>query len=367
MDLVRGFDSDEDVDLVPSDDDSGKPIVPPPKSRGGISWRGLQDGFSSSDDEARPARPAAPAALGIPAPAKSSWSFREAIDRIDASSSRTFHGTTLKEKVAAATKSTRGAHTVPMNRSKAGEDEAEEGGDEAGEDEGADDDDDEEDGDDEDDSDDDESDAADDADDGTTEPEDDDAEAAEEALHGKPSAKPAASVGAPRPVPRTDDVADMLAAARPNPLRAKGGGAGSSGGGDATASGRAAELEAQYQSFFSPDPFSERAMPPDAEGTVAAGSKRRREAAAAAEAGAGSGADAGSAAAVPVPLAFTDMNLSRPLLRAVAALGYTSPTPIQCRVIPLALAGHDVCGSAVTGSGKTGESGGVGAGLLGCL
>jgi hypothetical protein len=44
-----------------------------------------------------------------PAPAKSSWSFREAIDRIDASSSRTFHGTSLKEKVAAATQSRRGA------------------------------------------------------------------------------------------------------------------------------------------------------------------------------------------------------------------------------------------------------------------
>jgi len=50
---------------------------------------------------------------------------------------------------------------------------------------------------------------------------------------------------------------------------------------------------------------------------------------------------------------FAEMNLSRPLLRAVQQLGFKAPTPIQRRVIPLALAGHDVCGSAVTGSGKT--------------
>ena len=47
------------------------------------------------------------------------------------------------------------------------------------------------------------------------------------------------------------------------------------------------------------------------------------------------------------------LSLSRPLLRAVAALGYASPTPIQERVVPLALAGRDVCASAPTGSGKT--------------
>ena len=30
-----------------------------------------------------------------------------------------------------------------------------------------------------------------------------------------------------------------------------------------------------------------------------------------------------------------------------------TPTPVQAAVIPLALAGRDVCASAVTGSGKT--------------
>ncbi|GLI64314.1 hypothetical protein VaNZ11_007513 [Volvox africanus] len=50
---------------------------------------------------------------------------------------------------------------------------------------------------------------------------------------------------------------------------------------------------------------------------------------------------------------FADLNISRPLLKAVEALGYKTPTPIQAACIPLALVGRDICGSAVTGSGKT--------------
>jgi ATP-dependent RNA helicase DDX27 len=50
---------------------------------------------------------------------------------------------------------------------------------------------------------------------------------------------------------------------------------------------------------------------------------------------------------------FAQMNLSRPFLRAIENLGYTHPTPIQSQVIPFALAGRDICASAVTGSGKT--------------
>ncbi|KDP35421.1 hypothetical protein JCGZ_10804 [Jatropha curcas] len=50
---------------------------------------------------------------------------------------------------------------------------------------------------------------------------------------------------------------------------------------------------------------------------------------------------------------FIELNLSRPLLRACEALGYTKPTPIQAACIPLALTGRDICGSAITGSGKT--------------
>lgn len=47
------------------------------------------------------------------------------------------------------------------------------------------------------------------------------------------------------------------------------------------------------------------------------------------------------------------MNLSRPLLKSIAALGFSQPTPIQAATIPVALLGKDVVGNAVTGSGKT--------------
>ncbi len=41
------------------------------------------------------------------------------------------------------------------------------------------------------------------------------------------------------------------------------------------------------------------------------------------------------------------------MLDGVTAAGYTDPTPIQLRAIPLILAGRDVIGSAQTGTGKT--------------
>ena len=50
---------------------------------------------------------------------------------------------------------------------------------------------------------------------------------------------------------------------------------------------------------------------------------------------------------------FTSMSISRPILKAIAAMGFVKPTDIQSRTIPLALQGRDICGSAVTGSGKT--------------
>ena len=50
---------------------------------------------------------------------------------------------------------------------------------------------------------------------------------------------------------------------------------------------------------------------------------------------------------------FNDLHLSRPLCRACEKLGYTTPTPIQAAIIPIALTGRDVCGRAQTGSGKT--------------
>lgn len=52
-------------------------------------------------------------------------------------------------------------------------------------------------------------------------------------------------------------------------------------------------------------------------------------------------------------MAFSKLGLSAPLVRAVADLDYTEPTPIQAAVIPAILRGQDVLASAVTGSGKT--------------
>ncbi len=50
---------------------------------------------------------------------------------------------------------------------------------------------------------------------------------------------------------------------------------------------------------------------------------------------------------------FQGMSLSRPILRGLAAVGFSEPTPIQTKTIPIALEGKDVVGGAVTGSGKT--------------
>lgn len=50
---------------------------------------------------------------------------------------------------------------------------------------------------------------------------------------------------------------------------------------------------------------------------------------------------------------FAKLGLSRPVLEGVRAAGYTEPTPIQMRAIPLILTGKDVIGSAQTGTGKT--------------
>uniref|UniRef100_W8BEW7 RNA helicase n=2 Tax=Ceratitis capitata TaxID=7213 RepID=W8BEW7_CERCA len=50
---------------------------------------------------------------------------------------------------------------------------------------------------------------------------------------------------------------------------------------------------------------------------------------------------------------FYQMNLSRPLMRAIGVLGYIYPTPIQSSTIPIALLGRDICGCAATGTGKT--------------
>jgi ATP-dependent RNA helicase RhlE len=50
---------------------------------------------------------------------------------------------------------------------------------------------------------------------------------------------------------------------------------------------------------------------------------------------------------------FAALGLSEKVLEGVRAAGYTEPTPIQLRAIPLVLSGKDVIGSAQTGTGKT--------------
>lgn len=50
---------------------------------------------------------------------------------------------------------------------------------------------------------------------------------------------------------------------------------------------------------------------------------------------------------------FDELRLISPLLDAVHASGYETPTPIQSRVIPIVLKGKDVLACAQTGTGKT--------------
>ena len=50
---------------------------------------------------------------------------------------------------------------------------------------------------------------------------------------------------------------------------------------------------------------------------------------------------------------FSQLRLSKPLMRAVSELGYSRPTPVQSGVIPYAVAGRDILANSATGSGKT--------------
>ena len=59
---------------------------------------------------------------------------------------------------------------------------------------------------------------------------------------------------------------------------------------------------------------------------------------------------------------FTDLNLAQPILRAVLAEGYTTPTPIQARAIPPLLEGRDLLGEATRGSSHQADGSGLGRG-----
>ena len=52
-------------------------------------------------------------------------------------------------------------------------------------------------------------------------------------------------------------------------------------------------------------------------------------------------------------MTFKELNLTAPVLKAVDHQGYTTPTPIQQKAIPLLLQKRDLIGCAQTGTGKT--------------
>ena len=165
------------------------------------------------------------------------------------------------------------------------------------------------------------------------------------------------------------DVDAIIAAATPNPLR------------EAAAAPVDSARESAYAAYFAPDPFSLASRAKAAAIAASASSSKSNKGGAKGGAGdslrevpvavrgggrkgeseggsapaeGGSSGSASAPAGGPVePNAFVEMNLSRPLLKAVISLGFTAPTRIQKRCVPLALAGHDICASAVTGSGKT--------------
>ena len=50
---------------------------------------------------------------------------------------------------------------------------------------------------------------------------------------------------------------------------------------------------------------------------------------------------------------FNELNLEESIKYGIEAAGFTKPTPIQEKTLPLTLAGYDVMGIAQTGTGKT--------------
>ena len=55
----------------------------------------------------------------------------------------------------------------------------------------------------------------------------------------------------------------------------------------------------------------------------------------------------------PAITSFTELALSAPVQKAIAAVGYEQPSPIQAASIPHILNGDDLLGVAQTGTGKT--------------
>ena len=54
-----------------------------------------------------------------------------------------------------------------------------------------------------------------------------------------------------------------------------------------------------------------------------------------------------------IPTSFEEMDLSKEILKAVQAMGFTEPSTVQARTIPLMMEGMDINAIAPTGTGKT--------------
>ncbi len=52
-------------------------------------------------------------------------------------------------------------------------------------------------------------------------------------------------------------------------------------------------------------------------------------------------------------MSFTTLKLSIPIQKSLEENNYTTPTPVQEKVIPMVLAKNDVMAKAQTGSGKS--------------
>lgn len=52
-------------------------------------------------------------------------------------------------------------------------------------------------------------------------------------------------------------------------------------------------------------------------------------------------------------MTFNELNISKPVTKALNEKNYTTPTPIQEQAIPVAISGRDLLGLAQTGTGKT--------------
>ncbi|KGE13044.1 DEAD/DEAH box helicase [Sphingobacterium deserti] len=52
-------------------------------------------------------------------------------------------------------------------------------------------------------------------------------------------------------------------------------------------------------------------------------------------------------------MTFQDLNIIPPILKAISEMGYSSPSPIQEKAIPVILGNNDLIGCAQTGTGKT--------------